>query len=158
MFKGGAIAAGVYHGCANNSFDAFACMYGYRAEPSQRELGLYVKKAADGYTGTWPKIVIVQGASDSTVYPKNARLLLSQWAEVHQIDTVADTTLNVGSRVKVSNFSDSNGSNLVTTVIIENMDHGYPIDTASNCGHSDKYILDVGYCLAKQSLEFLDQY
>lgn len=156
LFKGGAIAAGVYHGCANNSFDAFACMYGYRPEPSARELGRYVERAADGYAGKWPKVVIVQGTSDSVVAPKNARLLLAQWAQVHQIDTKSDSVKTEGKRIEVNFYRNAKGSNKVMTVSIERMDHGYPIDEASGCGISDKYILNVGYCLASKSLELLD--
>ncbi len=155
LFKAGIIAAGVYHGCANNSSDAFACMYGYRPSPSQDSLVNYVHESSGEFNGRWPKVIIVQGLKDTVVHPKNASMLLNQWSGVHKIDQNADFEEQVGSKVNLKIYKDNRGRSKVFTVDIEGMGHGYPIDSTNDCGEAASYILDVDYCLAQRSLELL---
>ncbi len=158
LFKGAIIAAGVYHGCANNSIDAFSCMYGYKPTPSDEKLKNYVLKASDNYTEAWPKIVIVQGLSDSTVNPKNAELLSLQWSKVHGLNLSKALTKEISHKVSITTYRDNQGSKKVFKVLIKDMGHGYPIDSKSSCGEAGEYILDVEYCLASEAINLLNSH
>ena len=162
VFAGGAIIAGVPYKCASNANEALSqCgvgLFGQTApmkDLTPAQWGDLVRKASSHH-GPFPRVSIWQGASDTTVNPKDQQELLDQWTNVLGIDQIPDTegTIN-GHAHKL--YKDSNGRALVETVLIKGMGHGTAIapgNADDQCGKAAPFILSVGVCSSFYILKF----
>ncbi len=100
LFQAGAFFAGGAYGIAQNPGEAFKTLQGKRS-PEVSELLEFVRSQNPNYKYQYPKISIWHGKKDHIVNPKNATIILQQWAAIHQIDTIAD--------IQISNFKDIGG-------------------------------------------------
>lgn len=147
VFAGGAIVAGIPHGCATSMTTAFSCMNpGTDLTPAQ--WGDRVRAAYPGYTGQRPFVSIWHGSSDYVVGSANLAESMQQWTNVHGIDQVADTTETVDGYPRAT-YRDAAGNARVETWSITGMGHGTPVDPgtgATQCGTAGAYILDANIC------------
>lgn len=162
LFAGGAIIAGIPYRCATNAGEALSqcgvSLSGQVApvqDLSPDAWGDRVRNASN-HDGSFPRVSIWQGTSDSTVNPENQRELVDQWTNVLSIDQIADTedTIN-GHEHKL--YENANGDVLVETVLISGMAHGTPIDPGhgdDQCGRAAPYVLDVGICSSFHIVRF----
>lgn len=158
VFAGGAIVAGIAHGCATdraNVGEARACIGNFAGanaylDRTPEAWAALVRDAHPGYGGPYPKVSIWQGTSDFTVNPAGATELVEQWTGVHGLSTTPSSSETVdGADREV--FTDSSGQPVVESWTLTGMGHGTPVDPSSGCGTSGAWILDRGICSARQA-------
>lgn len=98
VFAGGAALAGVAFGCfaANGvDFGSEACAQG-KIVKTGAQWAAIVKAAYPGYTGTYPKLQVIQGTADTDIYPQNLQEEIKQWTSLLGLPSKAvTTTLNM---------------------------------------------------------------
>jgi feruloyl esterase len=144
IFAGGAIIAGLPFGAADSVQQAFAAMSQSPSRPA-KEWGDLVRHASP-HAGSWPRISVWHGGSDTTVVPANAREILKQWTDVHQVTTgpvTEDTVDGVSRRA----WKNSAGEEVVEYYAIPRMAHGTPLATGvgeRQGGAAGPYMLEAG--------------
>jgi poly(hydroxyalkanoate) depolymerase family esterase len=143
VFAGGAIIAGLPYGAASNAQQAFESMF--QSPPrSAREWGDLVR-AASSYRGSWPRISVWHGTSDKVVIPSNAREILKQWTDVHDLSAMPSTQARVDGYPRQV-WRDDTGEELIESFAID-IGHGTPLatgDADEQCGVAGSFLLDVG--------------
>jgi poly(hydroxyalkanoate) depolymerase family esterase len=168
-FAGGAIIAGIAYGCSSvpDSVPQWAVPYwgallGYTnplrcldpgVDLSPRQWGDRVRTAAGDDPHRWPVISIWHGTADRTVLPVNARELVEQWGNVHDLDpdSYRQERIN-GHRHRI--YTNAAGSEVLELYLVEGLGHGVPIDPAPSdgspdpprCGTPAQYVLTAGIC------------
>jgi feruloyl esterase len=120
-------------------------------ENTAEKLGNPIKKLNSGFTGNYPKVVIIQGKNDLVVNPKNSDLLIKQWSFLHTIynsltDTISD--FNQSRDVTKYNFKNSEEESKVIYYEINRMGHSIPIDPGTlpnQGGERSMYTLDKDF-------------
>jgi len=147
VFAGGAIVAGLPYRCATGLLSAWRCQsWGRDLTPAA--WGERVRQATPLNPKNWPRVSIWQGDEDSVVNPVNARELMEQWTNVHDIDPVPDHERST-PRFTHRLYQDVNGQTRVEVYVIPGMGHGMPINPGkgdNNCGMPADYILDQDVC------------
>ncbi len=152
VFSSGALVAGIPFGCANNAFNAWTCMYAQDFPPTSSRLrGEYVRRATE-HTGSYPRVMVIQGGSDHLVNPRNGQFNLDQWVHVHGLENSAPIrTFN--TRLEKTEFTKQN-KKIVTLITLKNVSHGYPISAKKKCGKPSKYIIEADFCASEVIAEF----
>ena len=115
------------------------------------KLGIPVQKLNQGFTGNYPKVIIIQGKNDLVVNPKNADLLVKQWSYLHSIDaTLTDTIskFNESSDVIKYIFKNSEEEGKIIYYEINKMGHAIPIDPGTlpnQGGEKTMYTMDKDF-------------
>ncbi|MGY8668566.1 PHB depolymerase family esterase [Bradyrhizobium sp. UFLA05-109] len=162
VFAGGAIIAGLPHGCASNVQQAFEAMFTEQGHAA-RALGDRVRTASR-HRGPWPKISVWHGTNDPIVRPSNGEDIIRQWANVQGLsESPSRHEIIEGYPHRV--WSDANGEALIEAFSISGMAHGVPLATMTKegCGSAGAFFLDVGissthhiarfFCLHESLLE-----
>ena len=144
VFAGGAIIAGLPYGAAATVQQAFQSMYQSPTRPA-REWGNLVREASP-HRGPWPRVSVWHGNADKTVIPLNAREILKQWTNLH------DLSISPSVKTKVDGFPrevwiNDAGDELVEAYAITGMAHGTPLATGKvegACGAPGPFLLPVG--------------
>jgi poly(hydroxyalkanoate) depolymerase family esterase len=144
VFAGGAIIAGLPYGAAATVQQAFQSMY-QSPTRSAHEWGNLVRKASS-HRGPWPRVSVWHGNADKTVIPLNAREILKQWTNLH------DLSISPSMKTKVDGFPretwiNDAGDELVEAYAITGMAHGTPLATGKvegACGAPGPFLLPVG--------------
>jgi len=100
-------------------------------ENTAEKLGNPIKKLNSGFTGNYPRVVIIQGKNDLVVNPKNADLLIKQWSFLHNIDNnLTDTISDFNQSRDVTKYNFKNSEEVVKVIFYEinRMGHSIPID------------------------------
>ncbi|QPP08334.1 PHB depolymerase family esterase [Streptomyces bathyalis] len=142
VFAGGAVIAGLPHGCANSSAEAWTCM-SPGVSKSAAQWGDIAKKAAPGHSGPRPKVSIWHGTADTKVVPKNATESVKQWTNVLGADQEADGTESLPGGTTRSDYKDGNGDVVVRNYSIEGMAHGTPVKPSEGCGKTGANFFDT---------------
>jgi poly(hydroxyalkanoate) depolymerase family esterase len=162
VFASGAIIAGVPYRCASGVLEALGqcgvSLSGRLATMKNltpAEWGALVRNASS-HRGSFPRVSIWHGTSDTTVNPQSQRELVDQWTNVHGIDQTSDAedTIN-GHAHKL--YKDAHGKVLVETFVINGMGHGTPINPGvadDQCGKVAPFTLSVGVCSSFHILKF----
>lgn len=162
QFAGGAIIAGIPYKCANDANEALSqCGVSVSGQVAPMkdltpaQWGSLVRNGS-GHNGSFPRVSIWQGTSDTIVNPQDQRELVDQWTNVLGIDQTPDIqdTIN-GNAHKL--YKDNNGKALVETVLISGMGHGTPIDPGNadnQCGKAAPFILSAGVCSSFHIVKF----
>ncbi|WP_227870514.1 extracellular catalytic domain type 1 short-chain-length polyhydroxyalkanoate depolymerase, partial [Streptomyces otsuchiensis] len=145
VFAGGAVVAGLPHGCARSMIEAFSCMSPGKNQ-SPQAWGDLVRAAHPGHSGARPPVSIWHGGQDYVVATANLTESVKQWTDAHGIDQTPDATSALPQSTTRSEYHDSSGRALVTTYLMPGNGHGTPIDPPS-CGASGSYFLP-GLCSA----------
>jgi poly(hydroxyalkanoate) depolymerase family esterase len=130
IFAAGAVMAGCPYKAATNSTEAFNAMYGLVTKTPQ-QWGDLVRNENPSYSGNYPRVAVFQGSSDFTVYPVNAKEVMKQWTNVHNVDTVPDSIVsayNGNSLIQLKKFNNTSGTTVVQTYMISSMGHGISVD------------------------------
>src|ERR1700738_912044 len=143
VFAGGAIIAGLPYGAASNVQQAFESMF-QSPSRSAREWGDLVRAAAP-YGGPWPRISGWHGTAAKIVVPPNAREILKQWTDVHELPGMPSMEGSVAGYPRQVWLNDA-GEELIESFAI-NIGHGTPLatgDADEQCGVAGSFLLDVG--------------
>ena len=148
-FMAGSIVAGVPYSCAFNISQSFRCMF-TNSRKSAVELGNEVRKAAANFKGEFPLVTVIHGTSDSVVNTNNANQSLLQWTNVHGIDANADKKREITGTTLLVDQHTKNDRSVVELLIINGAGHGWPVATSKGCGSRGKFIIDNGFCTARE--------
>ena len=145
VFSAGAIVAGLPFGSASNLQQALQSMY--QSPPRlPQEWGDAVRAAGPRVDVKWPRVSVWHGAADRTVIPSNAREILKQWADVHNLpQSPTKQTMIDGHPRQV--WVNDRGEEVIEFYNIAGMGHGTPLATGgadTQCGHAGPFLLDVG--------------
>ena len=142
-FAGGAIIAGLPHGCAGTVPEAFDRMRGHGL-PSERELQALVRSASK-HDGPWPTLSIWHGAADRTVAPPNMDAIVGQWRKLHALKAAPSKTETVDGHSRRV-WRDANGRDAIEAYSVAGMGHGTPLKVAGDggLGAAGPFMLDVG--------------
>lgn len=162
VFAGGAIIAGVPYRCANGATEALGqcgvSLTGQLApmkDLTPANWGALVRNASS-HGGSFPRVSIWHGTSDTTVNPTSQRELVDQWTHVQGIDQTPDAEDTINGHTH-RQYKDDNGKVLVETFVVEGMGHGTPINPGvadNQCGKVAPFILSVGVCSTFHILKF----
>lgn len=145
VFAGGAIMAGIPHGCADGIWSGLRCMF-FPKDLSPEEWGRLARAAAPAASPSYPTVSIFQGSRDRLVDPRNAEELVEQWTAVHATDSSPDSEERVqGHSRRV--FLDTAGKPVVELYILDRMGHGIAVDPGTRHnqgGQVGRYAFDVG--------------
>jgi len=120
----------VPYGCANTVTTALQCMSpGIDQTPAE---WLRRVRALTGGEGRVPPVSIWHGGADRRVVPRNRQELVEQWTAVHGIPpTPAQTDRN--GRVTRELYTDSASVPQVESVLVDGLEHAFPIDGGPSC-------------------------
>jgi len=141
VFAGGAVLAGVPHGCATSLVQAFGCMNPGTSKTAA-QWGDLVRAQNRGYGGPWPTVSVWHGTSDTTVVPTNATELVKQWTNVHGADAVPDGSAALPGGVTRTVY-ESPGGAVVREYRASGMGHAVPVRPSEGCGTTGAYAVDV---------------
>lgn len=122
-FVAGAVVAGVPYPCANSLMSAFSCMKNGPSKPLGGLQGLPEKSL--------PRLSVWAGEKDRVVNPDNAHALAQHWAELNDLGSPKVVSK---TGYEVSRWSDSGQNVQLELVEIENMEHGFPVNSATQYG------------------------
>ncbi|MFC4494625.1 alpha/beta hydrolase family esterase [Streptomyces ovatisporus] len=141
VFAGGAVIAGLPHGCANSAAEAWGCM-SPGVSKSAAEWGDIAREAAPGHSGARPKVSVWHGTADTKVVPANAAESVKQWTNVLGADQDADGTEALPGGTTRSDYKDGNGDVVVRSYLVDGMAHGTPVKPGEGCGKAGANFLD----------------
>ncbi len=130
VIDGGAILAGGPFMPELTDLQRIDLMFNPKENTSEK-LGTPIKKMNIGYSGNYPKIIIIQGKNDLVVNPKNANLLVKQWSFLHNVETTLTDTIPMFNQSRdVTKFSYKNNEEETKVIFydIDRMGHSIPID------------------------------
>jgi feruloyl esterase len=144
VFAGGAIIAGLPYGAATTMQQAFQSMHQSPTRPAH-EWGNLVRKASP-HRGPWPRVSVWHGNADKTVIPLNAREIIKQWTNLHDLPVSPSVKTRVDGFPREVWLNEA-GDELVEAYAITNMAHGTPLATGEvegACGAPGPFLLPVG--------------
>ncbi|MFP8904615.1 extracellular catalytic domain type 1 short-chain-length polyhydroxyalkanoate depolymerase [Streptomyces atacamensis] len=141
VFAGGAVLAGIPHGCATSMVQAFGCM-NPGATKTAAQWGDLVRAQNPGYGGPWPSVAVWHGTADTTVVPANAGELVKQWTNAHGTDATADGTASLPGGVTRRDYGSSAGT-AVRDYRVSGMGHAVPVRPSEGCGTAGAYTADL---------------
>ena len=144
VFAAGAVMSGIPYDCATSTVDAYTCMGGTKSE-SPSDWAALAKKGDPSFAGTYPRLSVWHGQSDTTVNEANAANLVSQWTALVGISQTPDVTETVDGATHTV-FKDGSGRPTVERYSIPGMSHGTALDPSHGCGAAQAYMLDEGIC------------
>jgi poly(hydroxyalkanoate) depolymerase family esterase len=142
VFKGGAVVAGLPHGCADSVAGAFTCM-NPGVSKQAAEWGDLVRAENPDYSGARPKVSVWHGTGDTTVAPMNAEESVKQWTDVLGADQKADATEELQGGTTRSDYENADGDVVVRGYLVDGMPHGTPVKPDEGCGKAGKHFLDT---------------
>jgi poly(hydroxyalkanoate) depolymerase family esterase len=148
LFTAGAVIAGVHYGCAKNLNTAGLCMFTPYYENSY-----FLASKIETKSKKWPRVMIIHGLKDETVFPLNASNSTRQWLGVRG-DFIS--YFDPSTVTKYDNRYERVFSDKVKTVVFYELDHAWPIDESSKCGTSAPYVKNAGYCGVKEISNFFN--
>ncbi|UII30893.1 PHB depolymerase family esterase [Fulvivirga ulvae] len=164
VFSAGVVMSGLPYKVASGSNEAFMAMFG-NINKSPQQLGNLVRNAFSSFNGNYPRLAVIHGASDYTVYFMNQRELMEQWTNVHGTDQVADLEdagYENNALVTRKAYKDQHGNDVVVTYSIDGMGHAIAVDPGSGekqGGQTGTYASDVDLFssyIAAQFFEIID--
>ena len=125
LFRAGAIFAGGAYKIATDPFAAMKIMSG-NIKLSKQELADRVKAQNPAFNGPYPRLIIFQGLQDPLVDPKNADVLVTQWAGLNNADTISSGIMyNYKGNRDINRFDhkDQRGKSFATVYSIDHLGH-----------------------------------
>jgi len=161
VFAAGAIMAGAPYKSASDALAASNVMYGLVTK-TPAQWGDLVRNENPSFSGNYPRVAIFHGTADYTVSPVNANELMKQWTNVHNTDTIADSTnasFNGNSIIELRQYNDNSGKTVVETYMISNMMHGISVDPGTcfqQGGAAGAYSYDMNFYSSFWAARFFD--
>jgi poly(hydroxyalkanoate) depolymerase family esterase len=153
-FAGGAIVAGVPHGCANSVARALHCMNpGVDRKPEEWKGAL---GASPTSPARYPPVSIWHGDADGRVVPRNRVELVEQWTAAHGLVGVAPKTPDTNEILTREVYADADGTAKVESVLVKGLGHAFPIRAGgvSPCGRPGDFVIDAKVCGATEIARF----
>lgn len=151
VFAGVASFSGLPYACPTSYSDVFTCQ-NPGVDKTPAEWGAKVKNAFS-WSGTYPRISVWQGASDTTVGTKNRTEIVRQWTNIHGISDTPSVTGTVDG-ANYTAFKDAQGNTLVESYEVPGMAHGVAVAPSKQCGSAGQYAFDKGICTSTRVAEF----
>jgi MYXO-CTERM domain-containing protein len=116
--------------------------------------GDLVRGASGGFAGPWPRVVVFQGSSDTTVSPVNQAELVKQWTDVHGLGQQPDVADEVAGQARTAFVRD--GLTVVETYTLPGLGHAVAVgaDPEEPCGTTGAYLADREFCAAYRAFKF----
>jgi poly(hydroxyalkanoate) depolymerase family esterase len=151
VFAGGAIIAGLPHGCAMSMPEAFQRMRGAATQDDHSATVL----ASSDHKGPWPTISIWHGSADRTVDATNAAAIAAQWLPLHGLSGRPSRIEKVDGHPREV-WTDAAGRDVIESYSIDGMGHGTPLATAGDdgVGVAGAHMLDVGISSTRHIARF----
>jgi poly(hydroxyalkanoate) depolymerase family esterase len=133
VFSAGALFAGGPYKSATDVFESIDAMNG-NVQKTPQEWGDLVRAEYPGYTGKYPRAMIVQGLADGVVNARNADALAAQWTNVQGCDFIPDqydSAFNQYSSIHRTVYANVAGEIAVLVFSISEMGHAFPLDTGT---------------------------
>ncbi|WP_207957946.1 PHB depolymerase family esterase [Streptomyces sp. YIM 98790] len=143
VFAGGAVIAGLPHGCATSMIEAFSCMNPGRTRTAAA-WGDLVRSAHPGYSGRRPAVSLWHGGADYTVATANLTESVKQWTNVHATDTTGDATSSLPASTTRTEYRNASGEPVVVSYLTADNGHGTPVAPGGGtdqCGQAAAYFL-----------------
>jgi poly(hydroxyalkanoate) depolymerase family esterase len=153
-FAGGAIVAGVPHGCANSVARALHCMNpGVDRKPEEWKGAL---GASPTSPARYPPVSIWHGDADGRVVPRNRVELVEQWTAAHGLVGVAPKTPDTNEILTREVYADADGTAKVESVLVKGLGHAFPIRASGvpPCGRPGDFVVDAKVCGATEVARF----
>ena len=147
-FSGVASYAGGPYG-SGNIISGVGSMFGW-VDRKPWEWARRVRLANDGYRGSYPKMIVLQGTDDVVCNPKNANELVEQWTGLHELDRDSvrvQEQFQDNPKVKRSSWSDAE-SEKVVLYEFDGLGHALAVDvgTEKDQGGTDGlFSVDIGF-------------
>lgn len=155
VFAGGAIDSGPAAQCSTSGIYATNCTSG-TTNNSVAQWGSLIKNSDPGYTGSYPRVAIWQGSSDTTVNPAELTYNMDGWTNVWGVGQTPSATQSLTGGTTENLYDDSAGQAVVATFSVSGMSHGLavsPGSAANQCGSTGAFFL--GYiCSSYYTLQF----
>jgi len=151
-FAAGSVMSGIPYGCATDVSSGTQCEQGATKTPAQ--WGDLVRGADPGFAGTWPRMQVWQGTSDTTVAPGNAHSLVDQWTNVHGADSTAGSTATVSTATYTTYAGGA-----VELYLVNGMGHAIAtgMDSLGTCpAGTGAYFSDEKICSTLRAAAFFD--
>ncbi|MBK6694905.1 MAG: PHB depolymerase family esterase [Myxococcales bacterium] len=152
VFAGAASLSGIPYACNATYSEVFTCQ-NPGVDRTPKDWGDRVRKAFPSFSGSFPKVSVWQGATDTTVGTKNRREIVKQWTNVHGASDTATSTDTVDG-AKRERFADGTGKIVVESYEVPGMTHGVSVAPSQGCGKVAAYSFDKGICTSRRVAEF----
>ena len=140
VFAAGAVIAGLPYGAATNPREALRGML-QAPSKSSSELGGLVREASPN-TAVWPRLSVWHGSADRTVKPSNAREILKQWLDVHNLPLTPMSEQIVDGHSRQV-WWNAEGKTAIESFTIANIAHGTPLSSTKS-GVAGPYMIEAG--------------
>lgn len=155
VFAGGSIDSGPAAQCSTSGIYNTNCTSGTTSK-SVAQWGSLIKNSDSGYTGTYPRVAIWQGSSDTTVNPAELTYNMDGWTNVWGVSQTPSSTQSLTGGTTESLYDDSSGQAVVATFSVSGMSHGLAVNPGSGadqCGSTGAYFLNY-ICSSYYTLQF----
>ncbi len=135
---------------SGNIISGVGSMFGW-VDRKPWEWARRVRLANEGYRGTYPKMIVLQGTDDIVCNPKNANEIVEQWTGLHEINREAENVqhnFQDNPKVKRSSWVDTLDTELVVQYEFKGMGHVLAVDVGNekDQGGSDGlFSVDIGF-------------
>ena len=134
---------------SGNIISGVGSMFGW-VDRKPWEWARRVRLANDGYRGSYPKMIVLQGTDDVVCNPKNANELVEQWTGLQELDRDSVTVqeqFQDNPKVKRSSWSDSEAEKIVLYEF-EGLGHVLAVDVGNDKdqgGSDGLFSVDIGF-------------
>jgi len=150
LFNMGAILAGGPFMPGKGAMEALSSMESPKDMPAA-ELVKYVRDQNPGYTGTYPRLLVMHGEKDNVVNEKNSYLLVKQWAPLLKADTLPTKTVasfDGKDDITRKSYCDGSGKEQIIFYEVANLGHALmvnPGDSATQGGKTGMFSINKGF-------------
>jgi poly(hydroxyalkanoate) depolymerase family esterase len=144
VFAAGSVDSGPPAQCSTSGITNSNCTSGTTSHTPQ-QWGDLVRNSDPGYSGSWPRVAIWQGSSDTTVNPAAMTESRDQWTNVWGISQTPSGTQSLTGGTTESSYNDATGKPAVVTFSVSGMAHGLAVNPGSateQCGTTGTYYLN----------------
>lgn len=155
VFAGGSIDSGPAAQCSTSGIYNTNCTSGTTSN-SVAQWGSLIKNSDSGYTGSYPRVAIWQGTSDTTVNPAELTYNMDGWTDVWGVGQSPSSTQSLPGGTTENLYNDSAGQAVVATFSVSGMSHGLAVNPGSGtnqCGTTGAYFLNY-ICSSYYTLQF----
>ena len=141
VFAGGSIDSGPAAQCSTSGIYNANCTSGTTSN-SVAQWGSLIKNSDSGYSGSYPRIAIWQGSSDSKVNPAELTYNMDGWTNVWGLSQTPSSTQSLTGGTTENIYNDSTGNPAVVTFSVSGMPHGLAVNpgsAADQCGSTGIY-------------------
>lgn len=156
VFAAGSVDSGPPAQCATAGITDSSCTSTNSNTKTPKQWGDLVRASDPGYTGSWPRVQVWNGAADYLVKPVALAESRDQWTDVWSIGQTPSSSATLTGNTTENIYNDAKGKPAVETFSIPNMGHGlavHPGSAIDSCGATGANFLDY-ICSTYYSMKF----